>query len=235
ITIYSLMSLFLYAQAVFFRANSDYITLPTLTQTSNFGSLGGSIASLITWADLFYALDIVILITLYVLSRKDWSLSRMKLRKPLLVITAGVVAFAINLGLAEADRPQLRKRTFDRNYIVKYLGAYNFAVYDAIQNVKTSTQRVLADSSDMTVVENYTKNKYAVPDPELFGVGKGKNIIKIHLESFQSFLIDFELHGEEVTPFINSLVHDNEDFTYFDNFFHQTEQGKTADAEFIMD
>src|SRR5699024_7537649 len=33
ITIYSLMSLFLYAQAVFFRANSDYITLPTLTQT----------------------------------------------------------------------------------------------------------------------------------------------------------------------------------------------------------
>src|SRR5690625_713045 len=60
ITIYSLMSLFLYAQAVFFRANSDYITLPTLTQTSNFGSLGGSIASLITWTDLFYALDIVV-------------------------------------------------------------------------------------------------------------------------------------------------------------------------------
>src|SRR5699024_4688304 len=118
ITIYSLMSLFLYAQAVFFRANSDYITLPTLTQTSNFGSLGGSIASLITWTDLFYALDIVVLIALYVVSRKGWSLSRMKLRKPLLVITAGVVAFAINLGLAEADRPQLLKRTFDRNYIV---------------------------------------------------------------------------------------------------------------------
>src|SRR5699024_3346977 len=113
--------------------------------TSNFGSLGGSSASLITWADLFYALDIVILITLYVISRKDWSLSRMKLRKPLLVITAGVVAFAINLGLAEDDRSQLLKRTFDRNYIVKYLGAYNFAIYDAIQNVKTSSQRALAD------------------------------------------------------------------------------------------
>ena len=236
ITIYSLMSLFLYAQAVFFRANSDYITLPTLTQTSNFGSLGGSIASLITWADLFYALDIVILITLYVISRKDWSLSRMKLRKPLLVITAGVVAFAINLGLAEADRPQLLKRTFDRNYIVKYLGAYNFAIYDAIQNVKTSSQRVLADSSDITVVENYTKNKFAEPNPDLFGVAEGKNIIKIHLESFQSFLIDYELHGEEVTPFLNSLVHEQEEnYTYFENFFHQTEQGKTADAELILD
>src|SRR5699024_6299468 len=56
------------------------------------------------------------------------------------------------------------------------------------------------------------------------------------LGSFQSFLIDYELHGEEVTPFINSLVNnDSNDFTYFENFFHQTEQGKTADAEFILD
>src|SRR5699024_9186690 len=59
---------------------------------------------------------------------------------------------------------------------------------------------------------------------------------KIHLESFQSFLIDYELHGEEVTPFLNKLVNDNQqDFTYYKNFFHQTEQGKTADAELIMD
>lgn len=236
IIMHALMSFFLYAQAVFFRANSDYITLPTLTQTSNFGSLGGSIASLVTWTDLFYALDLVILIAIYVASRKDWSMARLKLKKPLLVITAGVLAFAVNLGLAEADRPQLLKRTFDRNYIVKYLGAYNFAIYDAVQNLKTSSQRVLADSSDITVVENYTKNKFAEPDPELFGVAEGKNIIKIHLESLQSFLIDYELHGEEVTPFLNSLVHDEEeDFTYFENFFHQTEQGKTADAEFILD
>lgn len=236
IIMHALMSFFLYAQAVFFRANSDYITLPTLTQTSNFGSLGGSIASLVTWTDLFYALDLVILIAIYVASRKDWSMARLKLKKPLLVITAGILAFAVNLGLAEADRPQLLKRTFDRNYIVKYLGAYNFAIYDAVQNLKTSSQRVLADSSDITVVENYTKNKFAEPDPELFGVAEGKNIIKIHLESLQSFLIDYELHGEEVTPFLNSLVHDEEeDFTYFENFFHQTEQGKTADAEFILD
>ncbi|MDY0407008.1 LTA synthase family protein [Virgibacillus sp. 179-BFC.A HS] len=231
-----LMSFFLYANVVYYRFNTDYITLPTLTQTSNFGSLGGSIASLVEWHDLFYSLDIILLIALLIWTRKDWAPKRMQFRKPLLVIMAGVIAFSVNLGMAEADRPQLLKRTFDRNYIVKYLGAYNFAIYDAIQNVKSSSQRVFADSSDITEVENYTKNKYAEPDPKLFGVAKGKNIIKIHLESFQSFLIDFKLHGEEVTPFLNSLVHDkSKNFTYFDNFFHQTEQGKTADAELIMD
>lgn len=236
IAIEAFMSILLYANVVFYRFNSDFITLPTLTQTSNFGSLGGSIASLVEWHDLLYALDIVILIVLFVRTRHAWSPERMQFRKPLLLLTTGAIAFTVNLSLAEIDRPQLLKRTFDRNYIVKYLGAYNFTIYDAIQNLQSSTQRVLADSSDITEVENYTKNKFAEPNPEYFGKAKGKNIIKIHLESFQSFLIDYKLHGEEVTPFLNSLVHDQKnDYTYFDNFFHQTEQGKTADAEFIMD
>ncbi|ASK61483.1 glycerol phosphate lipoteichoic acid synthase [Virgibacillus phasianinus] len=236
IIIDALMSFMLYANVVYYRSATDYITLPTLTQTDNFGSLGGSIANLVAWHDLLYALDIIILIALFVWSKNNWSVARMPKRKPLLILAAGVMAFTINLGLAEADRPELLTRTFDRNYIVKYLGSYNFAIYDAYQTLRSSTQRVLADSSDITEVENYTKNKYAEPNKELFGVAEGKNVIKIHLESFQSFLIDYKLHGEEVTPFLNSLVHDeSKNFTYFDNFFHQTAQGKTADAELIMD
>lgn len=236
IVIQTLMTFFLYANVMFYRFNNDFITIPVLTQTSNFGSLGGSVASLAQWTDLFYIVDIVVLIVLYVWTRKDWTISQTRFRKPLIVMTAGILAFTVNLHFAEKDRPELLKRTFDRNYIVKYIGAYNFAIYDIVQNVQSSTQRVLADSNDITVVENYTKNKFAEPNEELFGIGEGKNIIKIHLESYQSFLIDYELHGEEVTPFINSLVNDQDhEFTYFENFFHQTEQGKTADAELIVD
>ncbi|HLR73553.1 MAG TPA: LTA synthase family protein [Pseudogracilibacillus sp.] len=236
IFIHIFMSILLYANVVFYRFNSDFITLPVLTQTGNFGSLGSSIASLVTFSDIFYLLDIIILIVLFQRSKQIWSAERMRIKQPLVIMGVGVLVFAINLGLAEADRPQLLKRTFDRNYIVKYLGAYNFTVYDALQNVKSSTERVLADSSDITEVQNYTDNKFAAPDEDLFGIAKDKNIIKIHLESFQSFLIDYELNGEEVTPFINSLVNDQEEnYTYFENFFHQTEQGKTADAELIMD
>lgn len=236
ITIQALMTIFLYANVMFYRFNNDFITIPVLTQTSNFGSLGGSVASLAQWSDLLYIVDIVLLIGLYVWTRKDWTISKTRFRKPLIVMTAGILAFTVNLHFAEKDRPELLKRTFDRNYIVKYIGAYNFAIYDIVQNVQSSTQRVLADSNDITVVENYTKNKFAEPNEELFGIGEGKNIIKIHLESYQSFLIDYELHGEEVTPFINSLANDqNHEFTYFENFFHQTEQGKTADAELIVD
>ncbi len=236
IIIYSFMSLLLYSNVVFYRFNSDFITLPVLTQTSNFGSLGSSIADLVYWTDIIYLVDIIILVVLFRSSKQIWSSARMKMRQPIIIIASGLLLFSINLGLAEMDRPELLKRTFDRNYIVKYLGAYNFTIYDIIQNVKSSSERVLADSNDITEVKDYLSNKYAEPNEDLFGAAKGKNIIKIHLESFQSFLIDYELHGEEVTPFLNKLVNDNQqDFTYYKNFFHQTEQGKTADAELIMD
>ncbi|TCN20543.1 LTA synthase family protein [Mesobacillus foraminis] len=229
--------LILYSNVVYYRFNSDFITLATLTQTSNFGSsLGGSIINLMEPYDILYLIDILFLIYFYKKVSGNWTNERLKLYKPITVLAAGVIAFSVNLHLAEKDRPQLLERTFDRNYLVKYLGTYNFILYDSYLSVQNSTQRVLANSSDLIEVENYTKAKYADPNPDYFGMGSGKNIIKIHLESFQSFLIDYKLNGEEVTPFLNSLVHDSsKNFTYFDNFFHQTEQGKTADAELIMD
>src|SRR5690625_2047854 len=42
-----ILSFILYANVVYYRFNNDFITLPTLTQTSNFGSLGGSILDLV--------------------------------------------------------------------------------------------------------------------------------------------------------------------------------------------
>lgn len=111
---------------------------------------------------------------------------------------------------------------------------YNYTVYDAIQNTKTYAQRATANSSDIAEAVNYTKATTASPNPEYFGKAEGKNIIYLHLESIQEFIIDYKLNGEEVTPFLNSLA-DSKDFMYFDNFFHQTGQGKTADAEFMLE
>src|SRR5699024_3073548 len=77
-------------------------------------------------------------------------------------------------------------------------------------------------------------SNYAEPNPKYFGVAEGYNVVYLHLESIQNFIIDYELHGEEVTPFLNSITKDKNSI-YFDNFFHQTAQGKTADSEFMLE
>jgi lipoteichoic acid synthase len=229
-----LMSFLLYANILYYRFFSDYITLPTLTQTKNAGDLGQSIGGLLHSYDLLYFLDTLIIIALVVLKVAKPKASNITRPKLALVYLTSFIIFGVNLGLAEADRPQLLTRTFDRNYIVKYLGMYNYQIYDAVLTTKSNTQRALADSSDMTNALNYTKATYAEPNPELFGIAKGRNVIYVHMESLQNFVINYDLNGQEVTPFLNSLTRDKETF-YFDNFFHQTSQGKTADAEFLID
>lgn len=232
--IYTLMSVLLYANVVYYRFFSDFITLPTLFQTQNFGDLGGSVLTLIQPTDAFFFVDVLVLAYLVLSKKMKKDTGSFKTKAVFPVITIALAISFFNLALAETDRPQLLTRGFDRNYIVKYLGMYNYALYDTVETAKSSSQRVLADSDDNTEVLNYTKSNFAEPNEEFFGVAEGMNVVYLHLESFQSFLMNYELDGEEVTPFLNSLI-DDQNTMYFDNFFHQTAQGKTSDAEFMLE
>ncbi|WHY75617.1 LTA synthase family protein [Neobacillus sp. WH10] len=229
-----LLSFLLYANIAYYRFFNDFITVPVIMQTkTNAGQLGESALSLMSPFDIFYFTDLFILIALALTVFKNVTVPNRKSFK--IVLLFAITTFLFNLGLAEKDRPQLLTRSFDRNYLVKYLGTYNFTIYDVVQNVKSSSQRALADSSDITDVENYRKANYASPNPDYFGKAKGMNVIYISMESFQTFMIDYKMpDGREVTPFLNSLAHDGNTF-YFDNFYHQTGQGKTSDAEFLME
>lgn len=234
LSIYLGMSILLYANIVYYRFFSDFITLPTLFQTQNFGDLGGSVLTLIQPLDILFFADVLLLGALILSKRMEKDMRTIKKRMALPLIAAALLISLFNLSLAESDRPDLLTRGFDRTYIVKYLGMYNYALYDTVESLKASSQRVMADSDDNTEVLNYTKSNYASPNEAYFGAAEGMNVIYLHLESFQTFLIDYELDGEEVTPFLNSMV-DDQNTMYFDNFFHQTAQGKTSDAEFMLE
>ncbi len=234
VVVYTLMSILLYANVVYYRFFTDFITLPTIFQTQNFGDLGGSVLSLIKPFDILFFADVFVIFYLRFSRKIQKETNHFGYKKAIAIIAFALVVSIMNLGLAEASRPQLLTRGFDRNYIVKYLGMYNYSIYDSVETMKASSQRVLADSDDITEVINYTKSNYADPNAKYFGAAKGMNVIYLHLESFQNFLIDYKLNGEEVTPFLNSLTKD-ENTMYFDNFFHQTGQGKTSDAEFMLE
>src|SRR5690625_7617106 len=107
------MSVLLYANVVFYRFNNDFITLPVLTQPGNFGCLGSSIASLAVWTVLFYMTDVIILIALYVWSRNDWTLDRMRIKTKALIIISCLIVFSINQGLSEVEHSHVLIRTLD--------------------------------------------------------------------------------------------------------------------------
>lgn len=226
-----ILTLVLLANMIFYRFYNDFLTIPVLFQTNNMGDLGSSINSLFMPADLLLAVDIVILIWLYKRQPvKAGGAATRKERAAYFLFVAAV--FFFNLGVSETERPQLLTRSFDREVLVKNISLYNFHIYDALIQSKQSAQRALADSNSLTEIENYVSANRTDPDKELFGIAKGRNVILVSLESTQSFVVNRKLNGKEITPYLNDLIKKSYSF---DNFYHQTGQGKTADSEFIVD
>ena len=226
----SLATLVLYGNLLFYRFFADFLTLPVLFQTSNVKDLGGSVLGLLHGYDILLLTDIVILVLLYA-KRSMPEMKPISYERIGIVALAGAVFFA-NLTIAQLERPQLLTRSFDRELLVKNIGLFNYHLYDAMLQSRSKTQRVFADSSDIVEVLNYTRAHNRPADEELFGIAKDKNVVLISLESTQSFVINRTVNGQEITPFLNQLVNDS---YYFENFYHQTEQGKTSDSEFLVD
>lgn len=233
--IYVLESALLYGNILYYREFSDFLSFNTIAGVSKVSKgLGGSAANLGQAHDFIYGLDFIIiailLLTHYI------KIDDRPMRKLTAIATTllGVFLFSFNLAIAESNRPQLLGRTFDRAYIVKYLGLNTFLAYDSIKTVQNNQVRSEAVGTDMDDVLSYINQNYAKPNQAYFGKAKGKNIIVIHLESFQHFLINDKVNGQEVTPFLNSLYNDKNTMS-FDNFYHEVGQGKTSDAENMLE
>ncbi|MET0785865.1 MAG: LTA synthase family protein, partial [Paenisporosarcina sp.] len=230
----TILAVILYANVAFYRFFSDFITLPVLFQTSNFGDLGASAAESIFITDVFYFTDVVLLFVAmkFIVVEKEFSVIKPAIRRAYFVLAAAVLF--LNLGLSETERPQLLTRSFDRELLVKNIGTYNYHLYDIYIQSKSHAQRALADGSELVEVNNFVRSNQAEPNYKVFGMAEGKNLIVVSLESLQTFVVNEEMNGQVVTPFLNQLTSDKDTF-YFPNFYHQTGLGKTSDSEFLVE
>lgn len=233
--IHLINSFLLYLNVIYYREFTDFMTVATMTGYSKVNQgLSGSSLALTNLHDVFYWLDIVIIILLMLFRKIHFDPRAVNHRLAFSITSIAILIFGVNLSLAEMSRPQLLTRTFDRTYLVKYLGLDSFTVYDALKTTQTDHLRKTATKSELEKVKAFTDSHYASPNKSMFGVAKGRNVFVIHLESFQQFLIDKKVNGQEVTPFLNSIYHGSNTYA-FDNFFHQVGQGKTSDAENLLE
>lgn len=228
-------SLWLFSNILYYREFSDFLSLGIIKSSGSVSNnLSLSIGEILHASDLLVFSDVIILSLLLIFKVIKVDKRPVKFRYPIAVTVLSCVLFATNLGLAEKNRPQLLTRTFDNNYIVKYLGIDFYAAYNAYQTHKESATRASASSSDMDQVLKFLNKHKTTVNPEYYGKAKGKNVFVFHLESFQQFMINYKVNGKEVTPNINKFYSDQNTIS-FDNFYHQVGQGKTSDAETMLE
>lgn len=237
--IYLLLFVWLISNSIYYREFTDFVTVNTMLASSKVSAgLGAAALELFRPWDVIYILDFPILVFFFLKKWIRMDNRPFNKRASFAVTSLSAMLFSANLFLAEIDRPELLTRGFSNYYVVRALGLPAFLGYSANQTYAANKERSKASEADLKPVEEYIQQHYAKPNPEYFGMAKGKNVIYIHLESFQQFLIDYKLNIDdkeyEVTPFLNSLYHSNETFA-FSNVFNQVKAGKTSDAETMIE
>ena len=148
------------------------------------------------------------------------------------IVGAGISALIVILTLTSLEIGRFAKQ-WNREYIVMKFGIYTYHLNDLVKSIEPQITSLFGyDEALKTFTEYYKdtpeeqnwKNKYT-------GIFEGKNIISIHLESMQNFLIGLEFNGEEVTPNLNKLVKKS---LYFSNFYAQVSVGTSSDSEFTL-
>ena len=237
--IYLLLFIWLISNSIYYREFTDFVTVNTMLASSKVSAgLGAAALELFRPWDVIYILDFPILAFFFFKKWIRMDNRPFNKRASFAVTSLSAMLFSANLFLAEIDRPELLTRGFSNYYVVRALGLPAFLGYSANQTYAANKERSKASEADLKPVEEYIQQHYAKPNPEYFGMAKGRNVIYIHLESFQQFLIDYKLKADdkeyEVTPFLNSLYHSKETFA-FSNVFNQVKAGKTSDAETMIE
>jgi lipoteichoic acid synthase len=219
----------LYADLLYYRFYTDFVTVPILFQFKNVGGLGPSTLELISPWDLLLFADLAVY---FLVIRKNKFTGITVTGKTAGKYAAACLALFLMTGLIGlANAPHLFTESYNRPQLVKNIGLYPYHIYDIGVAAAYPLQKAFADASDAKASAEYVSGRTEEPS-DYFGTAKGMNVVLISMESTQGFVLNQKVKGEEITPFLNSLAKDS---FYFNNLYDQTAQGKTSDSEFMVD
>ena len=212
----------------------------SLLSTSRFVSDVGDavVDNVLEVKDFVYLFEpVVMLIVYYVLKRnginqfqeeKKDDKTRIRFKKSIGLAIGLAVVFCFSLTPVKIGR---FANMWNREYIVMHFGIYTYHLNDFVKSLEPKLSTIFGyDQAVKTFHDHYDE----VSDTQDYtndytGIFQGKNVIVIHAESIQQFVIGMSFNGEELTPNLNKLASES---IYFDNFYSQVSVGTSSDAEF---
>lgn len=138
--------------------------------------------------------------------------------------------FIFSTNLTGTDVSSLTKQ-WNREYLVENFGIYIYHINDLVRSLEPKFAALFGYDSALKEFNDFYNNYEISKKNEYTGMFDGKNIIVIHAESMQNFLIGLKFDGQEVTPNLNKLAKNG---MYFNNFYSQVSVGTSSDTEFTF-
>lgn len=230
-----ILSLIWFSASTYSNYYGSIPTYLTLTSLGQVGQIGASISASIEPVYYIYALDIVIIIALFVyklINRKPHAETSQKpARKYVVIYSSIVLAIALLLSAALIRQTKIITNELE---LARHLGMFHYQIAFALTNENArATKKVLTEAERQQLVDEIrTLVEHDNNGEKLYyGAAKDTNVIAIQLEAFQNFVINLEVNGQVITPFLNEFIKNN---FYFNHIYQQIGEGNTSDAEFLF-
>lgn len=223
--------------SLYYAFYQNFVTVGLISTIGQLETVGDSVVDKLELAQLIY---IIFPIIFQIFSRKKINSNYLnfvaKTEKSKKVFVATILAssifFAITLiTMTSTDYSRLTKQ-WNRQYIVERFGLIVYHANDLVQSLTPKFSSLFGyEEAAQEFIDFYDNEKTNNETNEYTNKLEGYNVIFIHMESMQSFLMDLSFNGQEVVPNIKNLTNES---MYFNNFYSQVSTGTSSDTEFTL-
>ena len=224
--------------SIYYTFYTSFATVGLIASISQVGEVSDSLFAELKITDFIYVLLPILFYYIHsILSKKNYYtyMNKIEKGKKLCVgtILVGVILLACTLvSLTKTDYSRLAKQ-WNREFIVERFGIILYQGNDLVQSLYPKINSLFGyDEAARKFKEFYTaKNALEKQTNEYTNILKGMNVVFIHMESMQTFLMDLEFNNQEVVPNVNKLASEG---MFFKNFYPQASVGTSSDTEFTL-
>ena len=228
----------------------NFFSFSSVSLLSLVGELGGYTNALteniLEAKDFIYLWQLFVLLVVHFGLKKTKDYERVaKVENYKISFLNTIIVSLITLGLfvsmlTSTDLGRLKKQ-WSREFVVQEFGIYTYQINDIYSALRAKLNSMFGyDEAAKNFREFYKDVSETQTETNQYtGIFEGKNVIVIHAESIQNFLISDQFrggeptrfNGEEVTPNLNKLASEG---IYFSHFYSQESAGTSSDTEFTF-
>ena len=224
-----LISILLCINDLYYSYSSNLVSVSQISNLQYGKEISAALPYLLNIRQVVYFIDIIILITVFLMFRKTLKKLSKWLYIPGIVYAIVMIFMAINANKTYIVKAQ--EHQYNKLLQIEQASIYGYHYLDIRNNI--NIKKNVKYKNKEAMLEAYTDLKKSYDEKyelqyDFSEIAKDKNVIVVQLESVQNFVAHRKINGKEITPNLNKFLDENIEFTNMHNQSYST----TADAEF---
>lgn len=216
-----------FSNSVYYNNYLSFISISLIGSITFLKDVGNAVVdNILEFKDFLFFLQIPIFIIMYKLIGPEKNKSKFQF-----VFLSGIILLALLAPFYKGKDYARIWKNWNRGYVVMQFGTYIYQIDDFVVSLKPSLVNLFGSDNASKVFREYYSKPNIKQTNEYTNIFNGKNVLVIHAESLQNFVINKKINGKEITPNLNKLINKS---LYFNNFYALDSVGTSSDSEFTF-